>query len=319
MKKFVKKFLILVLIVSLFLGGITAFDFFVVGSQYSNNYQASLIDKLNRLDSLNEPKIILIGDSNLAFGMDSGKLEQELGMPVVNMGLHGGMGNAFLEHLATVNLRSGDLVVVCHAHFEDNGEMEDKALGWITLDKNPTAAKAFQPSDYAQMLTSYPSVLKKSAVLWLTRQGNRDSGGCYSRNAFNKYGDVVVRPESVKLSAEEIFSKKEIPVPAVNDTCTDRLNALYKTAKERGASMVVAGFPVAYGKYSSYDKSDFAAFREQLGNKLDCEIISDYADYFYPYEYFYDTEYHLTNEGSAVRTAQLVKDLKAWFAKNKSS
>lgn len=58
--------------------------------QYLGNYQASLIDKVERLESIQEPKIVLIGDSNLAFGIDSERIEEAFGMPVVNMGLHGG-------------------------------------------------------------------------------------------------------------------------------------------------------------------------------------------------------------------------------------
>ena len=60
--------------------------------QYLGNYQASLIDKVERLESIEEPKIVLIGDSNLAFGIDSEKIEEGHGIPVVNMGLHGGFG-----------------------------------------------------------------------------------------------------------------------------------------------------------------------------------------------------------------------------------
>ena len=70
--------------------------------QYENGYCASLIDKVNRLKSINEPKIVLLGNSNLAFGIDSKMLEESMNMPVVNMGLHGGDGNAFHEEMAKI-------------------------------------------------------------------------------------------------------------------------------------------------------------------------------------------------------------------------
>ena len=31
------------------------------------------------------------------------------------------------------------------------------------------------------------------------------------------------------------------------------------------------------------------------------------------YDYFYDTKYHLTEEGAKVRTKQLIMDLKRWM------
>ena len=47
-------------------------------------------------------------------------------------------------------------------------------------------------------------------------------------------------------------------------------------------------------------------------DQLDCEIISDYPDYFYPYEYFYNSTLHLTKEGAEVRTRQMIADIKRW-------
>lgn len=81
---------------------ITVFIYKIIPA-YEQSYSASLADKVDRLESLNEPKIVLIGNSNLAFGIDSEKIEQEMKMPVVNMGLHGAIGNAFHEEMAKVN------------------------------------------------------------------------------------------------------------------------------------------------------------------------------------------------------------------------
>ena len=59
------------------------FCFGVVMPQYTGNYQASMVDKAARLRSVEGPKIVLIGNSNLAFGMDSQMLEEAFSMPVV--------------------------------------------------------------------------------------------------------------------------------------------------------------------------------------------------------------------------------------------
>ena len=83
---------------------------FIIGSQHEDGYCASLIDKAARLESINDPKIILVGNSNLSFGMDSRRVQEALNMPVVNLGLHGGLGNAFHEDIAKLNINSGDIV-----------------------------------------------------------------------------------------------------------------------------------------------------------------------------------------------------------------
>ena len=67
--------------------------------QYDTSYNAALHDKIDRIEMIEEPKIVLIGNSNVAFGFDSEMIEEAFGMPVVNMGLHGALGNAFHEEM----------------------------------------------------------------------------------------------------------------------------------------------------------------------------------------------------------------------------
>ena len=85
MRKFIIKVIIFTVLFVISFVCLILFDVFVIGSQFNHSYQASLIDKIARLESINEPKIILVGDSNVAFGFDSALIEQKIGMPVVNM------------------------------------------------------------------------------------------------------------------------------------------------------------------------------------------------------------------------------------------
>ncbi len=318
MKRFIGKVLIFLLIISIVCGGISAFDFFVVGSQYKYSYQAALIDKVNRLESINEPKIILVGHSNLAFGIDSQRLEEAMGMPVVNMGLHGGLGNAFHEETAKFSINKGDIVVVCHSTYSDSDQIDDRALAWITIDNHVKMGSLIRRKDFLPMLAAYPDYVKNALFLKLTHGGNKDTGGCYARSSFNAYGDVVVRPEDVQVDVQKYFSDpaNAIHVPKINGTCVNRLNEYNEYITERGASMVVAGFPIAFGEYASFDREDFIAFQEELQKALHCPVISDYTDYFYPYELFYNTTMHLTEEGAEIRTDQLISDLKNWLSQS---
>lgn len=207
MAKFIRKLLLLLCVVLGLLCLMVSFDWCVVGSQYKYNYQAALLDKVQRLESIDEPKIILVGNSNLAFGMDSQKLEAAFNMPVVNLGLHGGLGNAFHEEIAKFNINQGDIIVVVHTSFSDRNMISDPDLGWITIDHNPKLLQILKPEDYWTMLKRYPRSAAFSAFLWLTGTGNVDEGGCYSRNAFNEYGDVVFKPDEEKLDTDAIFSR----------------------------------------------------------------------------------------------------------------
>ena len=102
-----------ILIFKLFIFAVILIAFFFrLSPQYEHYYSASLIDKMERLDSIEEPKVVLIGNSNLAFGINSKMIEEKFGMPVVNMGFHGSLGNAFHEEMAKINITPGDIYVI---------------------------------------------------------------------------------------------------------------------------------------------------------------------------------------------------------------
>lgn len=313
MRRFIKKIVLFSTLIMICLPLLAVFDYFVIGSQYKYGYQASLIDKVDRLVSINEPKIILVGNSNLSFGIHSAEIQEELGMPVVNLGLIGGLGNAYHEQIAKLNINEGDIVVICHSSFSDNDEIDAPELAWITYDFNDSLWPIFRRKDYEVILRAWPKYFLKSLYLWLFNEGNHIPDDCYSRTAFNEYGDVIFKPLDGQMNVDEFFAKTSITVPKINDICTTRLNELNKYCIEHGATMVVAGYPIAYGQYAEFTAKDFENFQEQLEAVLDCDVISNYTDYFYPYDYFYNTAFHLTNDGAGVRTKQLISDLEKWF------
>lgn len=311
MKRFLKKILIMLSILSVCCAALFLFDFFAWQKPRALGYQAAVTDKLQRLESIDEPKIILVGHSNVAFGINSKQLEDAMSMPVVNLGMHGGMGNVFHENLAKANINKGDIVVVCHSSYDTDAV--DGRLLWQTVCVNPRSFSFIDPKNYPLLLQSYPEYWRESFLTNLLGSRGEEKETCYVRKAFNEYGDIVLRPESMQVD-ESFFNGAAIPLPAMDDETVERLNRYNEYITAQGATMVVAGYPIVYGEYSTYTAADFQAFETELRGALDCDVISHYTDYFYPYEYFYDTYLHLTQEGTTARTAQLIADLQAWQA-----
>lgn len=275
--------------------------------QYEQGYDAALIDKVSRLQSINDPKIVLLGNSNLAFGMDSKSLEEAMGMPVVNMGLHGSLGNAFLEQMGKLNVNSGDIYILCHSDYNDDNRITDATVAWLAIENHFQLWKILRLSDIGTMIGKFPIYLKKSLNLYSSGTGNQDPGGVYARNAFNKYGDVELLREK-SIYTEEIA----VDCPTVGEITVKRINDLNSYLESKGAVLLVAGYPIGNGKLTA-DSSEFQRFQETLIEKLDCQVISNYEDYMLDYSYFYDANYlHLTTKGAAIRTEQLIYDLKSW-------
>ena len=86
--------LVIVLPVGILLGML-----FMLPSQYSNTFVGELDEKYNRLMEIDEPKIIVVGGSSVAFGLESEIIEEYTGMPVVNFGLYAALGTKVMLDL----------------------------------------------------------------------------------------------------------------------------------------------------------------------------------------------------------------------------
>lgn len=297
---FLKCFLLLLLM--------GVFCFCVVMPQYEGNYQASTLDKVKLLEETQGPKIVLVGNSNLAFGIDSARMEEELGMPVVNMGVHGGVGNAFNERAALLNVDEGDLYVICHTNYDDTDSIKNQKLAWITIENHPQLYAFIRAKDWPDMIRAYPTYLRDCLRLWRSGEGNQETNDAYRRSAFNAYGDnYYPRPEG----GEDVdFSL--VVINHINEESAQRLNTLYRELRSKGADMVVAAYPIA-----AYEQAPSSAEYYDMGlemsRALDCIVISDFRDYMFDPAYFWDTHSHLTDAGVQIRTQQLIEDIRAYF------
>lgn len=300
---------VIIFVIKLFvLFGLVMVFLLNISPQYLENYQASLIDKVNRSESIDEPKIVLLGNSNLAFGLKSEKIQEAFHMPVVNMGLHGGLGNVFHERMALLNVNEGDIYIICHSSYADDEKIDDLELAWITIENHWNLWKILRSDDIKPMWEKYPVYLKKCLSLWVTGSGNIDDGGVYSRSAFNEYGDIEWEDNGCEYNFGEIQSI----VPDISDNVVERLNSLNEYLDSKGATLLLAGYPIADTASRSSD-DEFINFGNELKEKMDAIVISNYTDYIYPCDYFFNTNLHLNNVGKEVRTNQLIEDLKEYF------
>ena len=288
---------------------VLVFLFAVVSPQYTENYNASILDKVKRLSSIDGPKMVLIGNSNLVFGMDSEMLEEAFQMPVVNMGVHGGLGNAFHEQMARINIQPGDIYIICHTEYDDDDSIPDPSLAWLTIENHFPLWRLIRLKDIPSMADAFSTYCKKALAVWAEGE-SADADPMYTRESFNVYGDNnyprPVRDPSIVLPFEEQA------LPQIGEQCVQRLNALNREIVAKGATMLVAAYPIANGEFTPL-VSDYAAFTESLAEALDAPVISYFPDYMIQYEYFYDTMYHLTNEGVAIRTNLLIEDIRFWM------
>lgn len=310
MSKYIKDVLMIILafigcslvIVLLLLAGLT--------NQYETNYVSAMRDKLDRLDSISGKKIVLVGDSNLVFGMNSEKLEEASGYSVVNMGLHGGLGNDLQMKLAFSNVQEGDIYVVSFTNYNQDYYIYQKDLTMLMLAKNWDMWKLLSFRQLLEIIPAIPDYLFNSYSLMISGRGNQELEACYldyARSSFNPYGDMGIRIEENDFFD---FANYSSCVSGISDRMIDELKFWNEYCGARGAKVVIAGYPIAKtGSCSS--EEDFSAFGYTIEKCSGCQCVSDFKDYIFPLDLFYDTQFHLTTEGADYRTSLLINDLKA--------
>ena len=314
MTKFISRLFILAIADITFILLLFAFYYFVIGNQYALTYQAAFSDKLKRLESINEPKIILVGNSNVAFGFCSELVEKSIGMPVVNLGLHNDLGNCFHEEMAKFNINKGDVVVICHSSYLDNDNIKNSDLAWITIDCNLNYLSVVRQKDIADMLIALPKHLRMVFYRWSSGEGKIDPyPDDYSRKMLNKYGDVEQRPI---LKKAIIIENRSFIAPNYNSLCINRLNEFNSYLRARGAEMIIAGYPIYDFGIKPEEKQKLKNFTKDLDAQLDCDVISDFSEYVFSPNLFYDYELHLNEEGAKIRTKKFIEDYFKWL-KNK--
>ncbi|MBO5760371.1 MAG: hypothetical protein J6S53_02385 [Lentisphaeria bacterium] len=311
MKHFLCKFLIYTgLLCSISVLLFLVWFFLFIYGKMKNNYDSAIEIKMERLLNTPSPKIILAGNSNLPFGIDSSMLERKLGMPCVNLGLNGGMGNAFYEKMASMNIGKGDLVIILYTHYEEeiNGPFFWGFYFSTKMFRNPL----FSPSLLLKQLYALPAFMKYMVMETLQKKFSGNKAGkfehIYKSSSFNIYGDIAVeRPAA--------FSA-DIPsyIPIIQVATVKRLNKWHEEIQQKGAFLLAASYPVYAGKNVA-DKEKMLVFQKKLQKELSFPVISDFREYYFPPEYFFDSCFHLTKEGAEKRTALLVKDIENWQKK----
>lgn len=263
---------------------------------------AAIADKHKRVDEINRPKIILAGGSNLAFGINSKKLQDEFDVPVVNLGLHAGLGLQFIINELKTLIKKEDVIILSIEYFLNQKGSYD--LQNHTKDLYPEAHSYYDKTIVKDILVHIEKTRKNLKSINESKTVDT-SFSVYSRKGFNKFGDVVSHLDQTspkELKGIEILTYRNW------DGIKD-LNDFYEYAKAIDVNIFFV--------YPNYPKSEYIKNQKVL-NKLHAyisenlliEVLSTPQDFIFDDSLFYDTHYHLNKYGRESRTNKLIEVLK---------
>ncbi len=275
----------------------------------------SLKDKHSRLVSIASPKVILVGGSNLAYGVDSVQLEKSLHMPVVNMGLCTNFGLAFMLEELKGHIGPGDIIVVSPEHelFYDLAygcrdvfhaiEVYPPSAAWLLASyaEHPSHSfiflKNLQSYVSAKCHYIYSQLLAGHSALFDTSKGARR----YFNEEGDYYGDAASKPI--------VFDNGDlIPRSSFDPDSVEMLNDFFTYANSNGATLLLSPPVESVNSYvqSQWDISDLYS---RLKGHLKAKILTSPQFLALPNDEFFDSPYHLRYEYRSFRTKVLSKNI----------
>ena len=279
--------------------------------QYSNTFVGRLDEKCERLASVEGAKIVVVGGSSVAFGLDSAKLEEYTGMPVVNFGLYAALGTKIMLDLSRKDIGEGDVVILSPELDAQTMSMYFSSETTLqAIDDNYKLGWRVRGADnkFSMVGALWKHVANKLEYI---RDGAPNPSGVYNSKNFNEYGDLVYEREGNVMDLyydpnTEIVLDESI----LEDEFIDYVNEYIKFCERRGATVYFSYCPInELALKPGTDDGVKAAFEKTLKDRIDCEFISDIDDYILGAGYFYDTNFHLNDTGVVYRTQQLAEDI----------
>jgi len=303
------KLIALILVVLIPFGAVLSIAIFTP-PVYGQTFLGELSSKFDRLNGIEEPKIIVVGGSNVAFGLDSELLEQHVGMPVVNFGLYATLGTKIMMDLSKANVNAGDIVILApemdkqtlSLYFNAEAALQGIESDWSMLRYIPK-------ENYADLMGGiYEYVTSKIKYL---RSGLLNPTGVYNRGSFNEYGDIVyARPHNTMLLGYNPTNAIEL-IPALLDQMfIDYVNEYTAYCGQQGATVFFSFPPMNASALASSNTEDtLFNFYRYLYENLTCKVIGNVNNYIIDENYFYDSNFHLNDSGVVLRTSLLAHDI----------
>ena len=294
--------------------------------RYSGGYFAAFADKYDRLLSLRDSrKLVLFSGSSTRFGYDSALLDAALpDYEVVNMGVFA-YTNATPQLLLILDcMQAGDILL-------DSPEFDAAQRQFCTTDKLDDSFFCLMEANYGMLsaldLRRTSGVFAALSEYLTTRAALPDKsydlspadfdedGNPTDTPSYNQYGDYCLyRPNAADdapvygLAVE--YTTHGLPA----EQFVPPLNAMYRRFLDKGVQVFFTYAPRNSQALSETSTPEArAALAESLESALCVPVLGTLEDSLWPGRYLYGTDNHLSTEGAALRTRQVLGWLKPYL------
>lgn len=284
---------------------------FLLPSQFDMTFLGELSLKVERLYSVDEPKIVIIGGSSVPFGVDSKLMEEVLGMPVVNFGLYATLGTKMMLDLSRGAINEGDIIVIApETDAQTYSLYFNSEAAWQACDSDFSLLFKISGDNATAMLGGFWKYTVQKTKYFFAK-GHLNPEGVYNKASFDEYGNIVYeRPYNQMTLGYDTSLVIKYSSEIISGDFVEYVNDYVEYAKSKGARVLFSFAP------SNEDALDpettlesLEEFTDFIKTNFKAELISDPNNYIYRSGYFYDSNFHMNDAGMVVHTANLANDI----------
>lgn len=280
----------------------------------SESYLAALLDKRRLLATQSEPRLVIVGDSSAAFGLDSGLIAHRVGRRPVNLGLMAALDIQWTLRDAEAGLRSGDVVLVqfTPVKFMESLPSADNLLRLLTVDPQ---------SIHSWGWPHFKDALERGAHLYLARIATTGRRILLSPRTVPEDGDreVLLR---INLNANgDMVGHASLPsrwnAAGVRPFVFDEHKAVYSVSavrafsercRARGVTVFLVSAPVPQGLWN-LSGEEIEKLHRWMVAQTGLASLNEPAANVWPDGEFFDTQTHpgkaLAGKHSKILAARL--------------
>ena len=286
---------------------------------YGESYYAELAPMTKRLDEAEGKKLVIVGGSNVAFGVDVELLEtllKEKGYDytVCPYGLYAAVGCSAMLSLSEDALEEGDLVVLAIEPTDETFSTYFGATAFLKCTEDaPDLLTRLNAAQRRSALGNYVSYLQERYAV--VRSGDLPKAeGVYSRAAFGENCNLdYERPGNLMALGFDAAEPVDLAALRIEEGFVEQVNEYCRTAERRGAQVLLSFSPVNRSALQDESREALSAFFKLCNESFACPAISDPSRYVLDSAWFYDSNFHLNSAGATLRTVMLAEDLLAWL------
>lgn len=297
--------------VSMVVGG------FCMPSVFDESYYGELYEMYSRLKKTKEKKMVILGSSSVAFGLDTELLEQELhhvglNYTVCSFGLYGALGTKIMLDLSKDYINKEDIVIFAPEYIEQELSLYFSCEHtWKAMDGHFEMLSKLDKDNRKTMIGNYPKFVSEKQK-YLKDGIKAKTNDIYNKSSFNDKCNLVYERKFNEMDGgfdqnslikldESIFDQNFISY--VNDYANH--------VRKQKAEIYYAFSPmnaIAFDRF--YTNEEIYNFYNFIQDSFNFRVIGNINDYIMEHEWFYDSNVHLNSSGAIVRTSQLLDDIK---------